>query len=516
MAKRILIMEKREILRRYKMGESIRGIRKETGISRPTIRAILALGVENGWMERIELPTEAEIAQVLESESRKKPRTMDSIKDKIKQWVDDECTFVVMARMVNRELKTNYSEITIRRYVKAVFPKRPRAIYRRDDYTPGEVVEVDFGHFGLMTVEGYDRPKKVYLISLRLRYSRKAYRAFVLSQDAPTFFKHHVLAMEEFGGVWEKAVCDNTKAAVIKACWHDPQVNKAYLSLAEYYGFRISACPPYCPEMKGGVEKDVDYVRRNFFSEFLQNQKQKGRRIPCYEEACEALELWEREIDDAHVVRYVGKTPREMFEEEKKYLKALPERRWDPVQWFQATVRDSWRIEMRFGIYSVPHDYIGQKVEVCVNSHSVVIYHDFHEIARHVRVKGRYHKSIRSEHGPKDPEEYLQRTSAGVRTWAKFRGDHVSKVVESILNQRGVDGLSPARSLIGLEKKYGLARLQASCRRAIETMNPSYKSVKNILVMGLDQIKEVYKDEIKFDQNEKYRFDRIQEFKSIL
>lgn len=516
MAKRILIMEKREVYRRRMMGESIRSIRKETGISRPTIRALLALGAEKGWLERMEFPTEADIAKALEEESQKKPRTMDAIKDKIGQWVKDSCTYVVMTRMVNRELKTNYSEISIRRYVKATFPKRPRAIYRRDDYIPGEVAEVDFGHFGLMTVKGYEQPRKVYLFSLRLRQSRKAYRAFVLSQDGPTFFRHHVLAMEEFGGVPQKIVCDNTKAAVIKACWHDPLVNRAYLSLAEHNNFLISACPPYCPEMKGGVEKDVDYVRRNFFSEFLQTQKQKGYEYPCYEEACEALEVWEREVDEVHEVRYVGKTPGEMFEEEKKCLKHLPEKRWDPVEWMEATVRDSWRIEVRFGIYSIPYEYIGERVQVCANSRSVVIYRNFQEIARHSRTKGRFYKSIKLEHGPKDPEEYLQRTSVGVRTWAKFRGEYVSKVVESILAQRGVDGLSPARSMISLEKKYGQARLRAACQRAIETMNPSYKSVKNILVMGLDLKKEVNTDgHLKFDPNEKLRFDRSKEFSLI-
>lgn len=49
--------------------------------------------------------------------------------------------------------------------------------------------------------------------------------------------------------------------------------------LAEHYGFLISSNQPGKPEHKGGVEKDVDYVKRNFYPLFIEDQKEKGRTI---------------------------------------------------------------------------------------------------------------------------------------------------------------------------------------------------------------------------------------------
>jgi len=43
-------------------------------------------------------------------------------------------------------------------------------------------------------------------------------------------------------------------------------------------------------------------------------------------------------------------------------------------------------------------------------------------------------------------------------------------------------------SIIGLAKKYGAIRLENACVRALHFDNVRYKSVKNILVQGLDQL----------------------------
>lgn len=47
---------------------------------------------------------------------------------------------------------------------------------------------------------------------------------------------------------------DNLKAAITKACYHDPQVQHAYADCAEDYGFMISPCPVADPKKKGRVE----------------------------------------------------------------------------------------------------------------------------------------------------------------------------------------------------------------------------------------------------------------------
>ena len=58
-----------------------------------------------------------------------------------------------------------------------------------------------------------------------------------------------------------KLVIDNLKAAITRACYHDPDVMRAYEECAEGYGFLVSPCPVRDPKKKGRVEAGVKYVK---------------------------------------------------------------------------------------------------------------------------------------------------------------------------------------------------------------------------------------------------------------
>jgi len=60
----------------------------------------------------------------------------------------------------------------------------------------------------------------------------------------------HRRAFEWFDGVPERVIIDNAKCAIVKACTHDPLVQRAYAECAEGYGFKIDACPPHDPQKK--------------------------------------------------------------------------------------------------------------------------------------------------------------------------------------------------------------------------------------------------------------------------
>jgi transposase len=45
-------------------------------------------------------------------------------------------------------------------------------------------------------------------------------------------------------------IIDNPKCAITRACYYDPEVQRAYADCAEGYGFRIDPCPPRDPQKK--------------------------------------------------------------------------------------------------------------------------------------------------------------------------------------------------------------------------------------------------------------------------
>lgn len=503
MPKRIEPMEKRDIIRRLKEGQGLREIARETGISRNTVKAVRAWAVATGWLKNEALPKEEELFAIEEGR-----HPLDVIADKLKEWQEQGYTYLVMTKLVN-DYGYKYSDITIRRYVQKRWPVKPRVVIPRT-FEPGETAEVDFGFLGTMKDEDEGRMRKAWMFSMRLNRSRKTYREVVTDQSVRTFLSCHIHGFEHFQGVPKKIVCDNLKAAVIKACREDPEVNKSYLMLAEHYGFLISACQPGKPEHKGGVEKDVDYVKRNFLPVFLENEKKSGRDAPRFQACREALERWTGEVDDRHTVKYTGQTPEEMFVEERGFLKPLPAVRWDVVEWRTAKVGSDWKVQVDRAFYSVPYEHVGREVRVCINSAQVVIYYEYQEIARHRRARRSWQRMNLDEHAPPQYAEYLQATSAGVRKWAAMLGDSVSRVVEQILGRRGVDGLRPARALCALGQKFGVERLKKACERALYYQALDFMSVKNILICGKEQ--EPIREEEVLIKAEAFKYARPKEY----
>lgn len=82
----------------------------------------------------------------------------------------------------------------------------------------------------------------------------------------------------------------------------------------------------------------------------------------------------------------------------------------------------------------------------------------------------------------------MSATRQSLLWWAQRIGPSVGIVVEAIFNTKGVDGFRPVRALLSFEKRYGRARLNAACKRALLYDTPTYQSVKSILVKHLDSL----------------------------
>jgi hypothetical protein len=61
-------------------------------------------------------------------------------------------------------------------------------------------------------------------------------------------------------------------------------------------------------------------------------------------------------------------------------------------------------------------------------------------------------------------------------------------VIRKLFGDSVLDHLRAAQGIIGLAKKYGPVRLENACIRTLHFDNVRYKSVKNILSQGLDQL----------------------------
>ena len=81
-------------------------------------------------------------------------------------------------------------------------------------------------------------------------------------------------------------------------------------------------------------------------------------------------------------------------------------------------------------------------------------------------------------------------TPERMEAWAARTGPATAALAAAIMNSRPHPALG-FRSCLGvlrLEGKYGAARLEAACARALEAGGRSYASVRSILERGLDAL----------------------------
>ena len=160
------------------------------------------------------------------------------------------------------------------------------------------------------------------------------------------------------------------------------------------------------------------------------------------------------------------------------------------AEWKQATVQFNYHIAVDRIFYSVPYQYIKNKVDVRITDTTVEIFYNHNRIASHRRLYGRSGQySTVTEHMPQEHQKYLEWNGDRFRKWADSIGINTSKVVDAILTSGRIEQQS-YRSCMGLLKlaeKYSPEKLEQVCAKALSySGKPSYKSIKNLLAATKD------------------------------
>jgi transposase len=263
--RRFAVHEIRNIIVRMRLGESDRQMAKAGLIGRSKAARIRSLANEKGWLDKsLELPANLEIESLVMKPSKQKisGSIVKPYAKQVKKWIDEGITATVIHRSLVGKYGFAGSYDCVKRYVARLKQKKPVTIIL--DFKPGEAVQVDFGTGPVLLDTRTGEYVKTWFFVMTLAYSRHQYLEFVLNQKVETWLGCHRRAFEFFGGVPGKAIIDNPKCAITKACYQDPEVQRSYAEYAEGYGFLISPCPVADPKKKGIVESGVKYVKMNF------------------------------------------------------------------------------------------------------------------------------------------------------------------------------------------------------------------------------------------------------------
>ena len=293
-----------------------------------------------------------------------------------------------------------------------------------------------------------------------------------------TWLACHRHAFEWFNGVPRTVMIDNPKCAITRACYHEPEVQRAYAQLASGYGFSISACPPRDPKKKGRVESGVKYVKRAFVP--LREFRDLGH-------ANAQLREWVMGEAGNRLHGSTRARPLALFTQtEQTLLTRLPAVAPECPVWVKARVHGNAHVQFEQAHYSVPFQLVRHTLWMEVNPSTVRIYQEHTLVAIHARVHRPGGRFTAPDHLPPDAQAYLMRDPQWCLAAAKRAGPSCLALIESMFSHKVLDHLRAAQGVLRFAESFGSARLEAACARALHFASPAYRTVKKILKEGLD------------------------------
>ena len=170
----------------------------------------------------------------------------------------------------------------------------------------------------------------------------------------------------------------------------------------------------------------------------------------------------------------------------KKGMESLPDIPYEVAEWlYGRKVYPNSHVSVNKNYYSVPYEYVGNKVDVKLMESTIEVYHRNQCISRHRRFPDyiRNHYDTRREDMPSYFDQPEMNGDRMCR-WADKIGANARKVVDRIFASVQIEeqAYNSVLSVLKLEKTYSRGLLEEACREALgKVHSPRYRHLKSIL-----------------------------------
>lgn len=482
----------REILRLSALGLSLRNIESSIHVSRKTIIKVRKRAEElNLAWPLDETYTDAALDKLLSPESttvlstRRLPDCDYIRKELVRNGVNKKLLWTEYLEECRQsgDEPLMYSQFC--HYIRQDEQKRRATMHI--PRKPGEQIEVDWAGDPAEVTDPYTGEIiKVWIFVGVMTYSQYAFVEAFIDEKQGSWITAHVHMFEFFGGVTPILVPDNASTATNRkqSDPHEPVLIRSYQELAEHYNTAIIPARVRTPKDKPNAEGSVNHVS-TWITAALRNEQ-----FFSLGELNAEIRRRLKDYNSAPFQKKVGSRLSLFLEEEMPLLAPLPATRFELAEHRTATVQFNYHIAVDKMYYSVPSQYIKEKVDVRLTDRTVEVFKDHRRIASHRRLHGRPGQySTVKEHMPPDHQKYLEWSGDRFRRWAETIGINTYEVVDGLLTSGKVEQQSyrACMGLIKLADRKSPEQLEAACAAALKYSNsPSYKSVKNILMARKD------------------------------
>ena len=466
------VHEIRQVLRLWLQGEGIRSVARLARVDRKTVRRYVEAACECG-LDRA--GGEGQLGDELLSRvcERVRPHRGEGHGDswalltahqaRLAGLLDQGVTVVKAGELLARE-GVVVPERTLHRYALEVLGHgraSRAATVRVADCEPGAECQADFGKMGLLPAPPAERRRVVHALIFTAVYSRHCYVYLTYRQDLAAVIAGCEAAWAFFGGVFKVMIPDNMAPIVDRAHPTEPRLNRAFAEYAQDRGFVVDPARVRSPQDKPRVERAVAFVRGSFFA---------GETFPGgLPQAQRAADAWCTGRAGQRIHRTTRRRPAEVFAaEEAPRLLPAPVFPYELPVYATAKVHRDHHIEVARSLYSVPGNLIGAHVDVRADSKLVRVWYRGHLVKTHPRAKAGGRVTDPADL-PAHQTAYAMRDIGYLQRLADETGPAVGAYAAALLDHPlPWTKMRQVYALLGLVRKWGPARVNAACARALD------------------------------------------------
>jgi transposase len=490
MYREVGLMQVVEIIRRWQAGESARAIAKATGLARNTVGKYLAEAGRLGLGPRGPAPTNEQLLTLTglgqtAPPARAAPQAvqLEPYREQIARWLkEDDLQLTRIAELLGQRGQP-VAFTTLRRFVRSQdLGAAPRDTVRMADTRPGEVAQFDFGRLGLLLDPTTGKRQLVWALNIVLVYSRHQFVWPLIHQTLDEVIAGLEAAWRFWGGIPRRVILDNFPAAVAGADALSPVLTRGFLEYSQHRGFIVDPARVRHPKDKPHTERNVQYVRERLW---------KGGTFADLADLRSQAQVWCRTVAGTREHGTTRRAPLAVFcDEERAHLLPYDGVPYAVPLWGQVTVHPDHHISFGYALYSVPYDRgpIGSRLEVRADRDLVRIYNRRGELVKtHPRQpKGGRHTDPADY--PPERTPYALRDADYVVREAAHLGQCIGLFAEHLLSgDYPWSKLRQGQKLIRLGGRYGAARLNAACERALAVDLIDVTRVERMLKDALEQ-----------------------------
>lgn len=364
--------------------------------------------------------------------------------------------------------------------------KKSQRLSMRQHHIAGEKLFIDFcGPTVPVINPDTGELRKAAIFIAVMGASSYTYIEACAGQDLESWLNANSRCLHFLGGVPELLIPDNLKSGVNKADRYEPELNASYQQLAEHYKTVILPARPRRPRDKAKVEAGVLVVERwvlarirneTFYTIAALNQRLR--------ELCGIL-------NRRPMKGYGGQSRAERFRLlDAPALSSLPEYAWEYQEYRVVKVAPDYHVEYKSHWYSVPHELVGERLELKAGQQLIQIWHRGVCVAQHPRNDQPWKHTTHPGHMPENHRMQGKWTPERLQNWASSIGPSVLKIVEQIQRSKAhpEQAYRAVLGLLNLQKKYGSERLETASMAALYSGHPNRSFIDNLLKNKREQL----------------------------